>query len=219
MYTVNSNKERMVYRFMKEFKLNMDEQTTSSQESQESDESKEFESNGYDDETATVERIPEKIYEKVPGMTLVQKLTTVSFIVICGLICIFAIRTVGHLKTMKGYEIPENTVVEDTESTEDENVEYVNQVTYNPKEAAEAELASADNGKDWSSKMKCPYTWTFKSDYEYSSARIKCIWLCTHDETGELLAFRVADYNGGTNEFSDASVYMTQIGGSYIAAD
>lgn len=197
---------------MKEIKLNMDEQNTSSDEQDES--------NGYDDETATVERVPEKIYEKVPGMTLLQKLTTISFIVICGLICIFSVRTLNHVRTMKGYEIPENTVVEEsTESTEDENVEYVNQITYSPKAAAERELANSNNGTDWSLSLKCPYTWTFKSDYEYGSAKVNCVWLCTHNDTGELLAFRVAEYDGTTDEFSDGSIYMTMIGGNYIAAD
>jgi hypothetical protein len=65
----------------------------------------------------------------------------------------------------------------------------------------------------------CPHTWTFKSDYEYSSANIRCVWLCTNDDTGELLAFRVADYNGASNEFTDPEVYVTKIGDTYNAAD
>lgn len=175
----------------------------------------------YDDEIASVDRIPEKIYEKVPGTTRLQKLTTISFISICLVICIFCIRVFSHIKTMSDYEIPEDAVIaeESDISEEEEDVDYVEQVTYSPTEAAMAELANANNGHDWSIAFTCPFTWSFKSDYKYDSAKINCVWLCTNDDTGELIAIRVATYNGSDNTFSDASVYTTLIGGKYIAAD
>lgn len=203
---------------MKEIKLNMDEQK--SKKSAQPKQQQKI----YDEEVATVEsveRIPEKIYEKMPGTTRLQKLTTVSFIVICALICVFAVKTLGYVRTMSELKIPENAEIAETEdsSTEDAEVEYITQVAYSPTEAANRVLAESNNGKDWIGALDCPYTWTFKSDYEYNAARIQCLWLCTHNETGELLAFRVADYNGGTDEFDDENVYVTMIGGQYFAVD
>lgn len=211
---------------MKEIKLNMDEQkqkaTAASAPPQHSSKQPK-QSKRYDEEIATVEKIPEKIYQKTPGTTLLQKLTTISFMVICLLICIFAIKTLGHVRTMAELKIPEDAVVEDVaveEPTEpEENVEYIEAVTYSPTEAATKALAEADNGKDWLSAITSPHTWTFKSDYEYSGARIHCVWLCTDDATGDLLAFRVAEYNAGTDEFKNATIYVTAVGGEHFAVD
>jgi hypothetical protein len=198
---------------MKEIKLDMDEQRENIDTQNES--------NVYDNETASVERIPEKIYDKVPGSTLLQKLTTISYILICAVIFVFALRTLKHINTMSDYDIPEDTVSTDesTESTE-ENIEYVNEVTYSPTELANELAAATNNYQDWAASInKCSRTWTFESDYEYSSAKVMCIWLCTNDDTGELLAFRVADYNGSKNEFTDPEMFITKIGEKYDAAD
>ena len=175
----------------------------------------------YDDEIATVKRIPEQIYEKIPGATLLQKLTTVTFMMICLLTCMLSIRILKHVKTMRDYEIPENVVISetDTQVPETEEIEYIEQVTYSPTEAAKLELANANGGKNWSPSLSCPYTWSFKSDYTYDSAKIQCVWLCTHDDTGEILAIRVGTYNGGTNDFSDVTIYNTVAGVKYVAAD
>lgn len=209
---------------MKEIKLDMNDSSSSNDIEKPSDNN-----NTHEDEIATVKKVPEKIIEKIPGATLLQKLTTVLFIFICVLICIFSIKTMHHFQKMNDYKLPENAVVDssqsggnnaDNKADDTENVEYVNQVTYSPSDAAKQEMADSDNGKDWMAyPFTCPYTWSFKSDYEYASAKIECIWICTNNDTGELLAFRVADYDASSNEFSNASIYTTKIGGTYIEAN
>ena len=203
---------------MKEIKLDMSAQTQKAQPKQ----GPEKQSRSYDEEIAIVEKIPEKIYNKTPGTTLLQKLTTVSFIVICALVCIFSLKTLSHVRKMSELKIPENFVMEETNNTDtnvEEEIEYIESVTYSPTAAANKVLAEANNGKDWLGAITSPHTWTFKSDYEYSGARIQCIWLCTDDATGDLLAFRVAEYNAGTDEFKNESTYVTTVGGEHFAVD
>lgn len=207
---------------MKEIKLNMDEQKQGAKPTRTSISPKQ--SKSYDEEIATVKKLPEKIYKNTPGTTLLQKLTTMSFVAICLLICIFSVKTLGHVRKMAELKIPENAIVEDittedTETNSDDTVEYVEAVTYSPTDAAMRELAEANNGKDWLGAITSPHTWTFKSDYEYSGARIQCIWLCTDDATGDLLAFRVAEYNAGKDEFDDETIYVTAVGGEHFAVD
>lgn len=204
---------------MKEIKLDMDAQKQNAQQASTSPK----QSKSYDEETATVERIPEKIYNKTPGTTLLQKLTTISFMLICVLVCIFSVKTLSHVRKMSELKIPEDVTIENTSNENstinEEEIEYVETITYSPTNAAMRELAEANNGKDWLGAITSPHTWTFKSDYKYNSARIQCIWLCTDDATGDLLAFRVAEYNAGTDEFKNESTYVTTVGGEHFAVD
>lgn len=163
----------------------------------------------------------------------VERLTTITFMLICFVIFLFAIRVISHSRIMKGYAIPENAIISENASENNQNNEetdYVNEVVYNPSELGK-KLAKLQNdfsaaGDDlmgeplwYSGKSDCNYKWKFMSGYDYRSAKIECIWICKDVDTGKILAFHTAVYNGGTNKFENGITKVTEEGVENRAVD
>lgn len=184
------------------------------------------------DEIEGVKRVVDEPPKKQIQFPTVERLTTYLFISLCFIVGIFAIRTIHHVRTLHEYAVPDDAYVsqDDTTNNEDETT-YVNQVVYNPSKLGK-KLAKLQNNYDvsnvdammgepvWYSgdKRKTNFKWKFMSDYEYTSAKIDCIWLCTNDD-GIVLAFHTATYDGSENTFTNALTKMTEEGVKYIAAD
>lgn len=60
------------------------------------------------------------------------------------------------------------------------------------------------------------YSWTFESTYEFSGDTAVVTWLCRHKETGDLLAWTMADYDGSDDTFSTFRSGLTSQGQTYI---
>lgn len=180
----------------------------------------------YDNNAGTVGRIHNDDDSDVKtDPTLMNKLTLTLLMAICAVIITLCIRYMSYRNKMDTYAIPEDayalSIDEAGYSPEisDENIEYINQVTYNPSEAAARELGDAINIDKWGITFTCPYTWSFKSGYDYDYVKIPCVWVCTNDETGEVIAVKTATYDCINDEFEEIHIYYTKIGGKYIAAD
>lgn len=179
-------------------------------------------------EKAVIER--KKGFDVPKKSTRLQNLTTISFMAVCIVLGLIILKVFTHASIMSKYEIPDEFYLMDIKGEEnetEENVEYIEEVTYNPSEAGHA-LAKAQNeyvsGADllgerlWLSS-KLNYTWSFKSGYEYRSAKIDCIWICTEDQTGDVLAIHTATYDGGTDTFINGKTQVTHKGVGHLAAD
>ena len=177
-----------------------------------------------DVETAVVSKLPEPIAEKVTSATIPQKITSVLLIITCVLTVMLAFKIFGHASAMANYEIPDDAVVqeevvsaEDDTETEDDTI-YVDEVVYNPSTAAGLLTERENSNGIWVS-LQCNYTWTFKSGYDYRAARVDCLWVCTNDDTGEVLAYHTGIYNGGTESFENEETILTLKGAQYLGAN
>lgn len=175
-----------------------------------------------DVETAVVSKLPEPIADKVTKATISQKITSALLITICILTVVLAFKIFGHMSTMSDYEIPDDAVISevitDTETEDTEDTIYVDEVVYNPSAAASI-LTERENSNGLWIGLQCDYTWTFKSGYDYRSAKIDCLWVCTNDSTGEVLAYHTGVYNGATDSFEDEVTKLTMKGENYLGVD
>lgn len=181
---------------------------------------------------ASVEKVNSDTLEnKSQKSTLLQKLTTIFFIVIVIIACLLTIRIFFHIRSMQKYNIPDDALVAEnsTQDTEDkEDVKYVNEVVYNPSDLGNA-LADAQNdfsGADDLESLQGEQlwyngaggTWKFMSGYDYQSSSIDCVWIC-YNSKKEILAYHTAQYDGGTNTFKNGNTEYTKKGAESIGAD
>lgn len=80
-----------------------------------------------------------------------------------------------------------------------------------------AEMDKMITSKDYKSNNKWylgenKYEWKFMTDYEFTTDKISVLWLLFDKDSGALLKYVVATYNGITNDFTDFSSNETIMG-------
>jgi len=140
------------------------------------------------------------------------------------------------MSILNNYSVPKDALSDaandDEDTPADEDVNYVDEVVYNPSDAGNA-LADAQNNYKvsldfndlngepiwFSGDSSASYSWKFMSGYDYKSAKVDCVWLCTSDEGHIVYAYHTATYNGVDNTFENATTHLTKEGGDSLAAD
>lgn len=99
----------------------------------------------------------------------------------------------------------------------DDEVDYL-QITQSLSDYFDTD--SSDFNVEWynMSNSLHEWTWTFETNYSFSSTSVPVLWTCRLNDTNELLAYATGTYDTISGLFKDMKRHNTYVGSSYISS-